>query len=206
MRRAWTVNNVLNAKFEGMPFTGEWERVFGHPMRTGSWTIHGHSGSGKTTGCFQLANYLSQFERVLYNALEEKGLSSTIQNTYNRIGMDGNNISLVYENMQELANRLRKHKSPNIVFIDSIKYTRLRNFNQHQAFVDEFPKKLFIWVGHAKGKEIKGALAEDIYYDSHVKIYIEGYRMFVISRYSQDAESSFDIWTKGAKNYWGEAI
>lgn len=204
MRRAWSVKNVLDAKFDGMSFDGEYRRVFGRPVRTGSWTIHGHSGSGKTTGFYQLVNYLSKFERVLVNELEEKGLSATVQTTYKRIEMDGSNVSLVYENMEQLTARLRQHKSPNIVFINSIKYTRLRNFNQYQKFVDQFPNKLFIWIGHAKGKEIKGALAEDIYYDAHVKIYVEGFRMFVNSRYSEHAESTMDIWPEGAARYWGE--
>lgn len=204
MRRAWTVENVLNAKFNGMQFSGEWKRVFGEPTRSGSWTIHGHSGSGKTTGCFQLAKYLSQFDRVLYNSLEEKGLSKTIQQAYERVGISGSNINLVCETMPELATRLRRPKSPNIVFIDSIKYTRLRNFNQYQSFVDQFPNKLFIWIGHSKGKEIKGALGEDIYYNSHVKIYVEGFRMFVTSRFSTDAQGTRDIYPEGAASYWGE--
>lgn len=202
-RRAWSARNVLEAKFKGLQFEGEWKDFIGTPELAKSWIIWGQSGSGKTTFNFQLANYLSNFERVLYNSLEE-GLSMSIQETYKRVGIaDGNRVILVNESMAQLAERLRKHKSPNVVFIDSVRYARM-NWNQYQAFCNEFSNKILIWVSHAKGKEPKGALAEDIRFDSPVKLYTEGFRVFCTSRYRTGGESTYDIWPEGAANYWGE--
>ncbi len=203
MKRALSVDNVLNAKFKGLPFSGKWEEVFGTPERAKSWIIWGQSGSGKTTFNMQLAKYLSNFERVIYNSLEE-GLSMSIQNAFNRAGITKqDNVQLVQESMKDLAARLRRKKSPNVVFIDSVRYTRMR-WNDYQKFCDQFPNKILIWVAHARGKEPKGTLAEDIRYDASVKIYTEGYRAFVTSRFSTGGESSMDIWTEGAKEYYGE--
>ena len=203
MARAWTAKNVLEAKFKGLDFTGEWERVFGKPERAHSWIIWGRSSSGKTTFCFKLAKYLGEFERVLYNSMEE-GLSKSIQRTYQRSGIsEKNGVLLVNESMEALANRLRQHKSPNVVFIDSVKYTRFK-WDDYERFCAEFPSKIFIWVTHAKGKEPKGALSEDIWYDSFVKIYVEGFRAFVSSRFSEMSESKMDIWPEKAAKYWAE--
>lgn len=201
--RAWDVNQVLTKNFKGMPFDGQWKDVFGQPERKYSWIIYGRSTSGKTTFNMQMAKYISQFERVLYNSLEE-GLSASIKEAYNRAGITPKDkITLVQENMDDFIKRLEKHKSPNVVFIDSVRYTKMR-WSDYEAFCKRFPNKLFIWISHAKGKEPKGALAEDIYYDAFVKIYTEGYRAFVSSRFSSSSESTIDIWKEGAANYWGE--
>ncbi len=203
MKRAWTVRNVLDAKFTGLPFEGKWKEVIGIPERAHSWIIWGQSGSGKTTFNFQLAEYLGNFEKVLYNSMEE-GLSMSIQAAYSRAGLTmENSVLLVNESMKELTKRLKQPKSPNVVFIDSVKYTRFR-WNDYEAFCNEFPNKLFIWVAHAKGKEPKGSLAEDIRYDSFVKMYVEGFRVFVQSRYRKGGESTMDIYPEGAAKYWGE--
>ncbi|MFZ4545959.1 MAG: ATP-binding protein [Bacteroidales bacterium] len=205
MRRAYSVDNVLNARFNGIEFTGEWERVFGKPERAHSAIIWGQSGSGKTTFNMQLAKYLSTFEPVAYNSMEE-GLCKGIQDAYNRVGLTKEMpMQLLSESMAEFTKRLLRKKSPNIAFIDSVKYTRF-SWNAYEDFCKMFPHKLLIWVAHAKGKEPKGALAEDIRYDSSIKIYTEGFRAFVTSRYSTNSASSMDIWPKGAADYWGESL
>jgi hypothetical protein len=203
LKRAWSSENVLKAKFNGLPLDGIWAEVIGQPERAHSWIIWGQSGSGKTTFNMKLARYLGQFERVIYNSMEE-GLSKSIQDAYNRAGISPKDrVIMVQENMKQLAVRLSKHKSPNIVFIDSIRYTRMR-WDDYQSFCNRFPKKLLIWVAHSKGKEPKGALAEDIRYDAFVKIYTEGYRAFISSRFKSGGDSYMDIWPRGASEYWGE--
>lgn len=201
--RVWDAKNVLDCEFDGMSFDGKWKEVFGQPERAHSWIIFGQSSSGKTTFNMQLAKYLSQFEKVLYNSLEE-GLSASIKSAYKRAGITRKDrIMLVQEDTESLITRLKKHKSPNIVFIDSIRYTKMK-WSDYQDFCARFPNKLFIWVSHAKGKEPKGALAEDIRYDAFVKIYVEGYRAFVSSRFNSGGDSTMDIWEEGAAKYWGE--
>ncbi len=200
MNRALSVENVLNARFSGLEFEGKWKDVFGQPELAHSWIIWGQSGSGKTTFNMQLAKYISQFERVLYNSMEE-GLSASIQGAYNRAGLrKGDKLTLVSEGMQELEKRLSRKKSPRVVIIDSIKYTRFR-WSQYERFCQRFPNKVLIWVGHAKGKDPKGSLAQDIRYDAFVKIYVEGYRAFVTSRYSSNSNGYIDVWEEAAEAY-----
>ncbi len=203
MGRALSVDNVLNARFSGLEFDGKWAQAFGQPELAHSWIIWGQSGSGKTTFNMQLAKYISGFERVLYNSLEE-GLSASIQAAYKRAGLNkGDKVTLVSESMKELEDRLSKKKSPKVVIIDSIRYTRFR-WSQYERFCQRFPNKVLIWVGHAKGKDPKGSLAQDIRYDAFVKIYVEGFRAFITSRYSMENEGYIDIWQEGAAAYHGD--
>jgi hypothetical protein len=202
LKRGWSVANVYDARFRGLPFDGQWFDAIGTPELGHSWAIVGNSGSGKTTFNMMLAKYISQFEDVVYNSLEE-GLSLSIPSVYNRVGIDkGSNILLVSEPMKEFAQRLKRHKSANVAFIDSILYTRMR-WSDYRAFCDAFPKKILIWVGHEKANKPKGALAEDIWYDSFVKIRTEGYRAFISSRFALNPKGEIDIWPEGAQNYWG---
>jgi hypothetical protein len=201
--RALSVDNVLNYKFTGLPFEGIMREVFGTPERAGSWLIFGRSGSGKTTFNMQLARYISNFERVAYNSLEEWP-SASIAAAYRRAGLrPGDSVIMVGESMKDFEARMMRKRSPNVMFIDSVKYTKFR-WNDYQRFCEQFPKKLIIWVAHANGKEPKGQLADDIRYDSHVKIYTEGYRAHITSRYSQNGGGHIDIWPEGAKEYYGE--
>ncbi len=202
---AWSIYNVLKAEFEGIQLKGKWRDAIGSPELAHSWIIWGQSSSGKTTFNMQLAEHLSQFERVVYNSMEE-GLSASIKAAFNRAGLnEKNDMILVQETMADLTKRLEKPKSPNIVFIDSVRYTKMK-WADYQKFCARFPDKILIWVSHAKGKEPKGALAEDIRYDAFVKIYVEGYRAFVSSRYTEGGESTIDIWKNGAIEYWGESL
>ncbi|MBI9061810.1 MAG: hypothetical protein JEZ14_07460 [Marinilabiliaceae bacterium] len=202
--KAWSIANVLSSEFDGLPFDGKWLDAIGQPELAHSWIIYGRSSSGKTTFNIQLAKYISKFERVIYNSLEE-GLSKSMKAAYKRAGLtEGDkNVILIKESMKKLAERLEKPKSPNVVFIDSIRYTRMK-WSDYQAFCKRFPGKIIVWVSHAKGKEPKGALAEDILYDSFVKIYVEGFRAFISSRFSEGGDASIDIWPEGAEKYWGE--
>lgn len=79
MRRAISNKNVIQAKFETAPFTGEWLASFGRPELRGAWIIYGGSGCGKTTFVMQLCKYLTTFGRVAYNSLEQ-GLSLSLEN------------------------------------------------------------------------------------------------------------------------------
>ncbi len=204
MKRAYSVNNVLNAKFKGLPFDGKWLDAIGKPQVGKSWAVWGQSGSGKTTFNMMLAKYISQFERVIYNSLEE-GLSMSIQKAYNKVNLtEKDNVILVNEDMNTLTERLHKHKSPNVVFLDSLKYTKIRNWDAYQKFCNLFPDKILIWVMHAQGKEPKGGLASDIRYDSMVKIYTEGFRAFITSRYADNATGFIDIWKEQAQVYYSE--
>lgn len=79
-RNAKGVREVLNMKFEILPFEGAWYDAFGIPERRGVWFIWGNTGNGKTSFVMQLCKELCRFGRVAYDSLEE-GACLTMQNT-----------------------------------------------------------------------------------------------------------------------------
>lgn len=209
MARAYSNANIRSARFKVADFSGAWRDSIGMPVLRGTWLIYGGSGSGKTSFCLQLAKYLSQFGRVLYNSLEQ-GLSPTMQSAWIAGGMEeaGRRVKLLdREGYDELFERLAKRQSPEIVIIDSINYLRGLRLSDYQLLSQRYRKKLFIVVAHEKGGEPKGALAQAIRYDADVKIRVEGYRAMVTSRYatSEVGGQDYIVWDKGAEGYWGTA-
>ena len=207
MARAYSNANIRSARFKTADFDGAWLASIGMPVLRGTWLIYGGSGSGKTSFCLQLAKYLSQFGRVLYNSLEQ-GLSPTMQAAWIAAGMDeaGRRVKLLdRESYDELFARLAKRQSPEIVIIDSINYLRGIRLCDYQLLSQRYRKKLFVVVAHEKGGEPKGALAQAIRYDADVKIRVEGYRAMVTSRYATGEVGGDDyiIWEDGADAYWG---
>lgn len=208
MGRAISNKNVLTAKFEVADFDGEFLASFGRPELRGAWIIYGGSGSGKTTFVMQVCKYLTRFRRVAYNSLEQ-GLSLSLQKAWERVGMleVGNKIILLNkEQLKDLRVRLLKKQSPDVIVIDSVHYLRRFNMDQYQNLRDEFPNKLFIFVSHEKGGMPKGMMAQNIRYDSEIKIRVEGYKAFVTTRYEVaergEGGADFIIWEQGAQDYW----
>lgn len=208
MGRAISNKNVLTAKFEVADFDGEFLASFGRPELRGAWIIYGGSGSGKTTFVMQVCKYLTRFRRVAYNSLEQ-GLSLSLQKAWERVGMQevGNKIILLNkEQLKDLRVRLLKKQSPDVIVIDSVHYLRRFNMDQYQNLRDEFPNKLFIFVSHEKGGMPKGMMAQNIRYDSEIKIRVEGYKAFVTTRYEVaergEGGADFIIWKQGAQDYW----
>ncbi|HLO59018.1 MAG TPA: hypothetical protein VK179_09770 [Bacteroidales bacterium] len=199
------MTQLLTKKFNLLPFDGIWEASFGKPELAGSWLIWGQSGSGKTRFTLQLCKYLSQFGRIAYNSREE-GCGPTIQKAFIETGMDTvkrSSIILLNESTQELYERLKRKKSPQIVVTDSVQYSGM-NYRDYCTFKDTFRSKLLIFVSHADGKEPSSRTAKSIRYDADVKIRCEGYKAFVTSRYG--GGEVFTIWPEGAEQYWGENI
>ena len=208
MGRAISNKNVLTAKFEVADFDGEFLASFGRPELRGAWIIYGGSGSGKTTFVMQVCKYLTRFRRVAYNSLEQ-GLSLSLQKAWERVGKQevGNKIILLNkEQLKDLRVRLLKKQSPDVIVIDSVHYLRRFNMDQYQNLRDEFPNKLFIFVSHEKGGMPKGMMAQNIRYDSEIKIRVEGYKAFVTTRYEVaergEGGADFIIWEQGAQDYW----
>ena len=63
-RNAKGVREVLNMKFETLPFEGAWYDAFGIPERRGVWFIWGNTGNGKTSFVMQLCKELCRFGRI----------------------------------------------------------------------------------------------------------------------------------------------
>ena len=202
MKRAYSVKNVMDAKFRTLPFDGEWLSAVGTPELTGSWMIYGAPKNGKTTFAMMLAKYLTRFGRVAYDSVEE-GLSQTIKMAMERVGMEevGHRLILLdKEGVDELAERLARRKSPGIVVIDSVQFLGL-NFSQYKRLKEQFPDKLFVYISHVDGRKPEGSTAQSIWRDANVYFNVEGYRVFPVGRYG--GGKYIDVWPEQAAEYWG---
>src|SRR5690606_35846598 len=146
LKRALSVDDVLNKKYELFEFEGEWYQAFGKPSRSGVWFIWGNSGNGKTSFVLQLCKELSRFGRIVLNSLEE-GDAHTMQEAFRREGMSAirRRLILTCESMEDLNNRLMRRKSPEIAIIDSYQYTQM-SFREYLGFKERHRTKLLIFV------------------------------------------------------------
>ncbi len=202
INRARTYTDLMRQKVNELDFEGDWLKSFGKPEITGTWLIWGNPGNGKTRFALQLCRYFASFVRVAYNSLEE-GDSKSIRQAIIEVGMNDvkNNFMLLdSEPIEELKVRLRRRKSPEVIFIDSWQYTGL-NYAEYKKLRAEFKHKLFILISHAEGKNPEGRTAKSIRYDSFVKVWVEGYKAFPASRYG--GNETYTIWDKGAQEFWG---
>jgi hypothetical protein len=205
LNRAISVSQLEAMEFNELPFEGDWQALIGNPELSGSWLIWGDSGNGKTRFALQLCKYLAQFCRVAYNSMEE-GASKSMKRAFREVGMGEVKCAVILldnEPVDELKERLRKRRSPDVIVIDSIQYSGL-NYRDYVALRSEFTNKLFILISHADGKNPAGRTAKSIRYDAFVKIRIEGYRAFALSRYG--GGKPFTIWKEGAEAYYNEDL
>ncbi len=201
--RALSVSDLLNKKYDLMPFEGEWYDAFMQPERAGVWFIWGNSGNGKTSFLLQLMKYLTQFGKVVFNSLEEAD-SHTMQRGMEREGMDevSGMITIVKESPAELTERLRKKKAAPIVIVDSYQYFGL-TYRQYLEFKEANRDKLIIFTSHANGKNPSSRAAVSVMFDATLKIWVEGYKAISKGRYI-GPEGSYTIWDEGAERYWAE--
>lgn len=201
-QRAVSVKQLLSKKFKTLAFTGEYEAAIGTPEASGVWILWGHSGNGKTRFSLQLGRYLANFGRVVYNTLEE-GARRSFQKAIEECNMQevGSRFKILdREPVEALKQRLRKRQSPDFIIIDSFQYSQLTR-PEYISLKQEFSNKLFVFVSHAEGNNPSGRTARFVRYDADVKIRIEGYRAFPVSRYG--GGKPYTIWHQGAESYWG---
>lgn len=200
MSRALTVDNILNYSPRLFDFEGEWLASFGRPELCGSWIIWGGSGSGKTRFAMKLCKYLCRFVKCAYNTLEEGMCDSIKRAIYdeNMSEVADNFLLLDQESMDELTVRLRKRRSPDVIFIDSLQYTGMR-YVDYKKLRRLFPRKLFVFISHAEGGEPAGSVGRRIRYDAFIKIFVEGYKAFPVSRFG--GGEPFVIWEKGVQKF-----
>jgi hypothetical protein len=198
IKRAISVAQLMKTKFKGLEFQDEWLASLGKPQLTGSWLIWGPSANGKTRFALQLAKYLTNFNvRVAYDSLEE-GASLSMRNAFQQCNMKeaaGKIVLLDKEPVLDLVTRLKMRKSPDVVIIDSIQYTGM-NYNAYKSLIDSFRTKLFIFISHADGRLPEGRVAKSIRYDAFVKIWVEGYTAYPVSRFG--GGEPYPIWPEKA--------
>lgn len=203
MKRALSINEILSKKRRLFNFNEDWAAAFGAPERHGVWFIWGDSGNGKTDFAAKLCRELARFGRVVYNSLEE-GASLPMQNALLRAGIGDvkKRFGLLEgESIEELEERMQRHKSPEFYIIDSFQYTGM-SFNDYRRFKEAHPNKLIIFISQAKNKKPDGAAARRVMFDASLKIYIEGFRAFSKGR-SIGPKGYYTIWDEGAERYWG---
>ncbi|QIL40578.1 hypothetical protein G7074_15680 [Pedobacter sp. HDW13] len=203
LKRALSGAEVKTMKFKTMDFTGGWLDLLGKPEPAGCWLVWGNSFNGKTRFVLTLCKYLTAFGKVAYDSLEE-GFCKDMQDALSDVGMEDVKNRFQFlgkESIPDLTTRLEKPKSAAIVVIDSLQYSDL-NLRSYKELRSKFPKKLFIIISHADGKEPEGRVAKKIKYDAAKKIRIEGYRAF--SQVRGKGSAHYDIWPAEAARYWNE--
>lgn len=200
MARAYSPSEVANLSIPELPLDGAWEQAFGRPSLYERWFIDGESASGKSTFAMKLAKKLCEYDSVAYLSLEE-GVSLSFQRRMQMLNMEevnGRFVVVTSETLEEVADRLAKRRSPHFVIIDSIQYTG-KTFKQiKNLLLDRFPKKSFIFISQTYKGEPKGKTANDIKFDSGVKIRTKGFRAYCIGRYVNEAAAYYTIWEEGA--------
>lgn len=197
MRRALSIRDILNKKYETFPFEGRWKEAFDTPERTGVWFVWGNSGNGKTSFMLQLCKELCKYGNILIDSLEE-GTRLTVRNNLRRFGMAEANrrIAFIRDDIPALRERLGRKRSCSIVVIDSFQYTRM-TYIDYIRLKEQFPDKLFIFISHARGKNPKGDAATSVMYDADLKIWVEGYVAYSKGRYI-GTTGKYVIWELGA--------
>lgn len=202
MARAVSVTQLLSKRRKVLQFEGEWLDCFGQPELAGSWFVWGNSGNGKTTFVLQLCKYLTQFGRVAYNSMEE-GDSESMRLAFMRTGMEECRRRIVLldnESISELKLRLKGHKAQKIIVIDSIQYSGM-TYPEYKDLRNEFRDVLFIIISHAEGRNPADRRAASIRYDASVKVFIEGYKAYITSRYRTGDVKEYAIWKEQAEKF-----
>ncbi len=179
-------------------------RSFGELVMNFSMIIWGQSGNGKSNFLYQLIAFLVSYGNVLYISLEEgteKSAQLTALRHLNEETHSGKILFADHEmNFEEAKLYLRRKKSPQFIVIDSLQYWGI-TYSQYQELKELFPKKSFIFVSHAKGKNPDGATAQKIRYDVGIKVHVNGFVAFPICRYG--GNRPYIIWEDGAISVHG---
>ncbi len=206
IQRALTPDNIRNKRRKIYEFDGDWQEAFGNIEQGARILIYGESGNGKTRFMLRFAKYLSQFGRVAYNSLE-LGDSLALDLALQDEGINKGLLIYNRETVEMIEKRLKRHKSPDIILIDSLQYFRDDNGNglsygRYIKFTSQFPNKTLIFISHGEGKQPAGRVAKSVKFDSDCKVFVKGFRAFVTSRYGGGAPMT--IWEQGAREYWKE--
>lgn len=210
MARSYSNHNVLSAKFDLLPFEGQWLEHLGRPSLSGIWFVYGKSGSGKTTYCLQLAKYLTRFVRkVAYNSLEQ-GLSPAMQQAWRRAGLEecGNRIMLLdRESLPDLCKRLDKKQSPSVIFIDSVMYLEDVSASELIELRHRHPHKLFVLLGQERNGDAYNSKQIKLKHDADIKIRVVGGVARCETRYSTEdghGGADFVAYDKRKKDFYAE--
>jgi KaiC/GvpD/RAD55 family RecA-like ATPase len=179
--------------------------VVGDAECRGCWMIYGAEKNGKTWFALTLAKNIAQSERVGYISAEE-GLDKSFQDACRRAGITAADKILwdEYLTIDEIVEKYRRPRTPNIVFIDNLTMysDELKPSELKKKLIDALPKKLIIFVAHEERREAYPALARMAKKIAKVIIHIQGLKAFIISRFSAGGELTID--EEKSALFWGE--
>lgn len=116
--------DLRDYRYDQYDFEGKWYDLVGKPGKKFHMMVYGRPKQGKSYFCFDLAQYLSNFGKVLYIAAEE-GFSATLQKKLEDMGGDNDNLDFAnFRDYETIKNALPGHDY-RFVVIDSVNYIRI---------------------------------------------------------------------------------
>lgn len=156
MARSLTIRNIYEKKHKTFAFDGVWKTVLGDMAQRGIIVIYGREKNGKTWFALQLANMLSQYEKVLYVSAEE-GVEKEFADSMKRAGIEAGNRSFgvdEYIPLDELDEKLSKRKAARIVFFDNLTiYNDEFQRGVFRKFCKKHEEKLLVFIAHEEKGE-----------------------------------------------------
>jgi predicted ATP-dependent serine protease len=164
MSKAISLKTLYEKKYKEFEFAGLWGNVLGNPEKGKEWLIWGDEKNGKTLFALKLAEYISQFESVLYISAEEGTGKSFQENAKNRAKVDFKKAKikvLEYTPLTELETILEKRQSPKVVFFDN--FTAYKDDfakGNYRKFTQKYPCHTMIFIAHEERGEPYTAAAK----------------------------------------------
>ena len=116
--------DLKDYRYDNYDFDGKWLDLVGKQAKKFHMMVYGRPKQGKSYFCFDLAQYLSNFGKVLYIAAEE-GFSATLQKKLEDMGGDNDNLDFAnFRDYETIKNALPGHDY-RFVVIDSVNYIRI---------------------------------------------------------------------------------
>jgi len=139
--------DLKDYRYDNYDFDGKWLDLVGKPAKKFHMMVYGRPKQGKSYFCFDLAQYLSNFGKVLYIAAEE-GFSATLQKKLEDMGGDNENLDFAnFRDYETIKNALPGHDY-RFVVIDSVNYIRIEPEQIEELKADN-PKMALITVQQA---------------------------------------------------------
>ncbi len=214
MGKTLNVKQIVQQVFqevEGMP--KEMVDCLGNIEDTFTCIIYGESGHGKTNMTVQVLKALKSLGSMLYISWEE-GHGRSIQDLVLRHNLDQELPQLSFsdgETIDELMVTLGKKQSAKVVVLDTWQYSQY-TFKDYMRLKEAFVmgktagrRKVIIIISHVKGKEPHGTAAIQVKRDCNIKIHVDHYVGFIVSRFSGSIKN-YLIYEAGAKKYYGKDL
>lgn len=206
MAKVLGLKQLLQKKYMYLEGLSEpFRRSFGNLVDAFIMIVWGMSGHGKTNFMMQLVVELMKYGKVLYVSLEEGHEASMQQLVIKALNEEDHSGKIEFADhhmtYEALTLKLKKKKSPKFIVIDSLQYWNI-DYDKYKLLKESFPKKSFIFNSHASGRLPDGKTADKIRYDAGIKVLVDRYIAFPISRYG--GNQPFVIWEDGAKSKWGK--